>query len=77
VIAACARERIAVREDASTVAALRGADEIFVSSSLRGVVAVTRLDGVARVAGPITGRIAKCVSAEMHALGTVASAARV
>ncbi len=77
VLAACGQERIPVREDAFTVEALRGADEIFVSSSLRGVVAVTRLDGVAHVAGPITGRIAKCVDAEMHALGAAARAARV
>ena len=77
VLAACAREGITAREDAFTVEALRGADEIFVSSSLRGVVAVTRLDGVARVAGPITGQIAECVATEMHALGTAASAARV
>ena len=77
VLAACGRERIAAREDAFTVETLRGADEIFVSSSLRGVVAVTHLDGVARVAGPITRRIAECVAAELHALGTAASAARV
>jgi branched-chain amino acid aminotransferase len=77
VLAVCGRERIAAREEAFTVQALRGADEIFVSSSLRGVVAVTRLDGVACVAGPITGRIAGCVAAEMHALGAAASAARV
>jgi branched-chain amino acid aminotransferase len=77
VLVACGRERIAVREETVTVEALRGADEIFISSSLRGVVAVTRLDGVARVAGPITGRIAGCVAAEMHALGAAAAVARV
>ena len=77
VLAACGRERIPAREDAFTVAALRSAEEIFVSSSLRGVVAVTRLDGVERVAGPLAGQIAKSVVAEMHTLGAAARAARV
>lgn len=77
VLAACERERIAVREDVFAVEALRAADEVFVSSSLRGVVSVTRLDGVARVAGPIAGRIAASVAAEMHSLGAGTRAARV
>lgn len=37
---------------------LAGCDEVFLTSALRGVVAVTRLDGVAREAGPITARLA-------------------
>jgi branched-chain amino acid aminotransferase len=77
VLTACGRERIAVREEAVTVAALRGADEIFVSSSLRGVVAVTCLDGANRPVGPITSRVAECVATEMHALGAAAATARV
>jgi branched-chain amino acid aminotransferase len=38
---------------------LREADEVFVTSALRGVVSVTRLDGVRRVAGEVTRRIAQ------------------
>lgn len=77
VLATCGRQRILVRQEAFTADALRRADEVFVSSSLRGVVPVTRLDGIARVAGPITGRIAEHVVAELHALGAAARAARV
>ena len=77
VLAACARERIGLREEAFTMNALHAAGEVFISSSLRGVVPITRLDGVARVAGPIARRIAKCVAAEMHALGAARVAARV
>ncbi|MBL0212915.1 MAG: aminotransferase class IV [Myxococcales bacterium] len=73
VLAACATLAIPLRESTLAVAELRGADEIFASSSLRGVVPITRLDGVPRAAGPITVRIATAVSA---ALGTrVGSAA--
>ncbi|MEO8707064.1 MAG: aminotransferase class IV [Kofleriaceae bacterium] len=46
---------------------LRGADEIFVTSSLRGVVAITRLDGVPRAAGPLTARIAQAYVDAMRA----------
>lgn len=72
VLAACAALAIPVRESTLAVAELRGADEIFASSSLRGVVPITRLDGVPRAAGPITARIATAVSA---ALGTRAGSA--
>jgi len=47
-----------VSERRLTVDELRAADEIFVTSAVRGVVAVTQLDGVARPAGPVTARIA-------------------
>lgn len=77
VLAACARERIGVREEALELAALRGAAEVFLSSSLRGVVPVTRLDGAGRAAGPIAARIAECVGAEMHALAALAAGRRV
>lgn len=59
VIALGARERrISVEE-------LRAADEIFVTSAIRGVVAVTQLDGDSRAAGPVTARIAAAYLREM------------
>ena len=46
-------------------AELATADEIFITSSLRGVVPVTRLDGTARAAGPVTARIAEAYARAM------------
>lgn len=57
VIAACKSLGISALERHVALAELQGADEIFVTSAVRGVVAVTRLDGVARAAGPITARV--------------------
>ncbi len=76
VVAVCARESIVMREAPITLDELRAADEIFASSSLRGVVAVTRLDGVPRAAGPITARIASAIATEMQALGSSAVSGR-
>lgn len=76
VIEVCARESIEMRETPITIDELRTADEIFASSSLRGVVAITSLDGVACTVGPITSRVASCVAAELHALGTSAASGR-
>jgi len=50
-----------------TLADVRAADELFVTSSLRGVVPVTRLDGESRVAGPVAARIARAYGDDMHA----------
>lgn len=73
VLEACAAEGIAVREQRISVEDLRGADEIFVTSSVRGVVAVTKLDGESRRAGAVTQTIA----ATVHAMrSTRASQAR-
>lgn len=69
VLAAARHLGIAVREERITVAALRTADELVVSSSLRGVVPVTRLDGVPRAAGPTTARLAAEVRDEMIRAG--------
>src|SRR5690606_6231243 len=67
VLEACAREHITATERLLSVRDLRNADEIFVTSSLRGVVAVTRLDGVARPAGPITQNLRQAYVAAMRA----------
>lgn len=57
VLAACAGCGIPATERRLELAELYAADEIFVTSALRGVVPVTRLDGTARPTGPITARI--------------------
>jgi branched-chain amino acid aminotransferase len=69
VIAIAERLGIVVREAAIAVDELRAADEIFVSSSLRGVVPITRLDGVPLPSGLITARIAGGLRDEMLSLG--------
>ena len=48
-----------------TVAELLTADETFVTSSLRGVVPVTRLEGEPRVRGPLARRIARAYIDDM------------
>lgn len=58
VLAVCAVENIRTAERPISVDELRAADELFVTSAVRGVVPVTRLDGEQRVAGPLTRRIA-------------------
>ena len=65
VLALCARDGVPAGERALTPAALAAADEVFVTSSLRGVVPVTRLDGRALAAGPITARLARAYEDSM------------
>jgi branched-chain amino acid aminotransferase len=50
---------------------LHAADEVFVTSSLRGVVAVTSLDGESRPHGPVTARIAHAYAACMRDASTL------
>jgi branched-chain amino acid aminotransferase len=57
VLAACAAAGIAAEERRLSLQQLHAADEIFVTSAVRGVVPVTRLDGAARAAGPVTTRL--------------------
>jgi branched-chain amino acid aminotransferase len=65
VLAACSAAGIVVGERRLTVGELHGSDEIFISSALRGVVAVTRLDGRDLPAGPVTARVSKLYREEM------------
>ncbi|MDB4957023.1 MAG: Branched-chain-amino-acid transaminase [Myxococcales bacterium] len=58
VLAICDRLGIATAVRTLPLSELQAADELFVTSALRGVVAVTRLDGVSRTAGPISAQIA-------------------
>jgi branched-chain amino acid aminotransferase len=67
VLALAAQLAIPAHERAIAVPELRGADEIFATSTLRGVTAVTRLDGVALSAGPITRRLTEAYSHSMQA----------
>jgi branched-subunit amino acid aminotransferase/4-amino-4-deoxychorismate lyase len=48
-----------------TLRELRSAEEVFVTSSLRGVVPVTRLDATPRPRGPLTDRLARAYEAAM------------
>lgn len=57
VIAACAALGIGCTERRLSPQDVHEANEIFVTSAVRGVVPITRLDGVPRAAGPITARI--------------------
>lgn len=58
VLAACRSTDIRVAVLHLTVGHLHVAEEIFITSAVRGVVPVTRLDGQPRARGPLTGRIA-------------------
>lgn len=58
VLAWCRANRIPCAERAVSTGELARADEIFATSAVRGVVPITRLDGAARTAGPLTVRLA-------------------
>ena len=66
VLALCDTLEITSRVRDLTVRDLRSADELFITSSLRGVVPVTRLDGVRVTAGPITRQLASAYVDEMR-----------
>jgi branched-chain amino acid aminotransferase len=66
VLAICAREGIPARVRPLAVRELHGAHEVFVTSSLRGVVPVTRIDHVRLARGAITERIAAAYVAAMR-----------
>lgn len=58
VLTLCSAAGLSTQTRPLAVHELRTAGELFVTSSLRGVVAVTQLDGQVRAAGPITARLA-------------------
>lgn len=55
-----------VREETISVERLRNAEEIFITSAIRGVCGVTALDGVARRVGPVTVGLREAYAAEMR-----------
>jgi branched-chain amino acid aminotransferase len=65
VLALCDELAIAAGVRRLSPVELAAADEIFITSSLRGVVPVTRLDGTPRAAGPVTARIAEAYTRAM------------
>ncbi len=66
VLTLCARAGIRTALRALSLRDLRGADELFVTSSLRGVVPVTRLDGGLRPRGPVTSQLASAYVGAMR-----------
>jgi branched-subunit amino acid aminotransferase/4-amino-4-deoxychorismate lyase len=66
VLEICAREGLATRVRPLSLRELRGAREVFVTSSLRGVVPVTRIDGAPVGSGAITERISVAYAAAMR-----------
>ncbi|MDQ3369245.1 MAG: aminotransferase class IV [Myxococcota bacterium] len=67
ILGLCSGEELTSRVRDLTVRDLRAADELFVTSSLRGVVPVTRLDGIPVTAGPVTARLARAYEQLMRA----------
>ena len=65
VLAICGQLGISSEARRVTLDELRGAGEVFVTSSVRGVVPVTGVDGAPRDAGPITSRIATAYVTQM------------
>ncbi len=68
VLSICGELGIAAEARRVTLDELHAADEIFVTSSVRGVVAVTSLDSVVRQVGPTTARIATAYVTQMKSL---------
>lgn len=63
VLTLCRAQGIPAVEELITRETLFAADELFATSAVRGVVAITRLDGRARLRGPITAQIADAINA--------------
>jgi branched-subunit amino acid aminotransferase/4-amino-4-deoxychorismate lyase len=67
ILECCKALGLAASEDRLTVNDVRQATEIFTTSAVRGVVAITRLDGVTRPdgIGPVTQKLAEAYAARM------------
>jgi D-alanine transaminase len=67
VLACCAELAIPCAERKLAIDEIRRADEIFVTSAVRGVCAITRLDGHARGSpvGPVTQKLAQAYATRM------------
>lgn len=68
VIAICTQLGLPAVARRLTVEELRIADEVFITSSVRGVVPVTTLDGAACQVGPIAAQIATAYVTQMKSL---------
>jgi branched-chain amino acid aminotransferase len=66
VLALCAKSGLRTTTRPLGLRDLRSADELFVTSSLRGVIPVTQLDGALRASGPITARLASAYAGAMR-----------
>ena len=66
VLAICDRLAIPHAVRRLPVTELQAARELFVTSALRGVVAVIRLDGVSRTAGPMSATLADAYERTMR-----------
>jgi branched-chain amino acid aminotransferase len=73
VLRTCGELGIAVSERPLMLAEVRAAEEIFVTSAVRGVVAVTRLDDVHLVVGPVTAALASAYAAGRFRRGDMAT----
>ena len=73
VVRTCAELGIAVSERALMLAEVRAAEEIFVTSAVRGVVAVTRLDDERREVGKVTAAVASAYADGMLRRGVMAT----
>lgn len=71
VLALCADAGLAVREARLTPAQLACADELFVTSAVRGVVPVVRLDDRPRATGVTSRRVAELYARRLQALKEV------
>ena len=68
VLALCAGEKLTARERTISQRELLNASEAFITSSLRGVVPITRVDGIDRAAGPVTATLAAAYARAMRAV---------
>lgn len=73
VLRTCAELGIVATERVLALAEVRAAEEIFVTSAVRGVVAVSRLDDVHLEVGPVTAALASAYADGMFRRGVIAT----